>query len=493
VRLALKFALSFVIVTILVWGTASYVRIKREIGLFEHDIRRDHQSIGLDLAAAVADIWHLGGEQAARTFIHQANESRGNIWIRLVSLDSTLAAPAEYPQVVATAVTDTASGSICYVLPDSSGHDRLYTIVPVRATANEGMAIELSESLQDKDRYIRMTIWRTVFFTALLGLLAGTIAMLLGLVFIARPVRVLIGKARRIAVGDLSGAVRLNQRDELSELGIELNAMSDRLGEARQQVALESAGRQTALEQLRHADRLTTTGKLASAVAHELGTPLNVIKAHARMIAEGEVAGGEVVTSGQEIVSQSTRMARIIRELLDLSRRRILSKERVDLRLLVQQTAELVATLARKNKVTVSTDAGASPVFATVDIDQIRQVLSNVMVNAVEAMAGGGILQVALSSLAAVQTDRTATPGCPHVLISIADTGPGIAPEIANRLFDPFFTTKESQANTGLGLSISAEIVEEHGGWIEVESNVGSGAKFSIYLPLVVENGKENI
>lgn len=490
-RLALKFAVSFFIVTILVWGITSFFRVKREIRLFENDIQRDHASMGLDLAAALANIWRLGGEIEARDFIRQANESKGHILIKILAVDSTKALLSDTGKPLEDNLADAKYQSVKHRYADSLGHQWLHTYIDVPNMKENKIVIELVESLEERDLYIRSTIRRTIYYTVLLGLLAGAIAMALGLGFIARPVRSLMAKARRIAEGDLGGRVSLRQRDELRELGIELNAMSDRLADARQRIALESAARQTTLEQLRHADKLTTVGKLASSVAHELGTPLNVIKARARMIVDHEVHGEDVITSSQIIVNQSARMAQIIRELLDFSRRDKPQKEKVDFRLVVNQTLEIIEPLARRSQVSIICKLGVEPVIAVIDPDRIRQVLSNIMINAVEAMPGGGKLMVEIG------VDTSAGRTAPNAIetagfvVKITDTGIGIASEHMSQIFNPFFTTKDRQAGTGLGLSISADIIREHGGWIEVESAAGQGSTFNVYLPAGQEDKKE--
>lgn len=491
-RLALKFAISFLVVTVIVWGAASYIRVQREISLFEHDIRRDHESVGVDLAAAVADIWHLGGQEAARKFIKQANESKSHVAITLFPLDSAAFSPAMRQTATAdSALAELIAQPISLMYEDSMGTEWVYTYVPVSVGTLPEFIIELSESLNEKNQYIHSTIRNAVIYTLTLGVLAGMIALLLGVVFIARPVRALVNKARRVAEGDLRSDVQLRQTDELGELGVELNAMSSRLVEARYQVAIESAARETASQQLRHADRLTTVGKLAASVAHELGTPLNIVKARARMITEGEIEGEGVITSSKSIIEQSDRMSRTIRGLLDLSRRDAPSIEHVDLRLVVNQASGMIEPMARKSNVRVSTKVAETPILIMADIDQIRQVLMNLMINAVEAMPDGGQLIVDVQSGQAGVAVERGEDDVPCAIISISDTGGGIPQKNVEQLFEPFFTTKDPEKGTGLGLSISADIVREHGGRIEVKSVPGQGSVFSVYLPIESESRRE--
>ena len=480
-KLALRFALSFVLISVMVWGAASYYRVKREVDLFERDIKRDHETIGLDLAAAVVDIWQLGGEKAAYHFVNQANESRAAINIRLVTSDSVrYGSSTRVGDLIQAAPTG--SQQVNHWNFEIYGQEWLFSYVAISGLTNTRTGIELAESLEERDKYVQTTIWRSVFYTTLVGVLAGVIAMVLGVVYVARPVRILTDKARRVARGNLSGGTDVVQKDELGILDNELNSMRGSLAAAQGQIRSESEARQKALEQLRHADRLATVGKLASVVAHELGTPLNAIKMRARMIAEKEIEGSDSIESSLAIVSEASRMAESIRRLLDLSRRRASQRERVDLRQLIQQNITLFEPLARKHKVKLVSVPIGNPVVALVDPEHIRQVLSNLMVNAVEAMPDGGVLTVALQCREKPSSD--AAPAAQFGVITVSDTGTGILPEYLEQLFDPFFTTKDRQAGTGLGLSISDDIVREHGGWIEVESSIGRGTTFHVFLPL---------
>lgn len=500
-RLAVKFALAFVAVAIVGWGAASWYRVGREIELFDDDMQRDHASVSVDLVAAVSDIWSLGGESRAREFVVEANDSKGHVSIDLVTLDpaswDTLSPLGQATRLISRADT---TGPV-HLTVNRFGHEWLYTYVIVPVEDASPIAIELAESLDERDAYVRGTIIRAVIFTTLAGLLAGGAALVLGLYFVGRPVRSMVGMTRRIAGGDLAARVALRQGDELGRLGEELNAMGARLLEAREQVAIESSARRTTLEQLRHADRLTTAGTLAAAIAHELNSPLTVVRAYAKMIVDGELADREeVVDASQMILRQANQMAKITRGLLDLSRRPAPSKESVDLRAVVEQTADVVEPFARKRKVRVHRWVDATEALVVADPDQVRQIVSNLMMNAVDAMPAGGHLTVALeyrdfevagergssvrgqAPLAVKGTDNRRAGR--YAVISVADTGVGIAPEHLDSVFDPFFTTKDRGNGTGLGLSIVAEIAREHGGWIELASRVGQGTTFLVWIPM---------
>jgi signal transduction histidine kinase len=240
------------------------------------------------------------------------------------------------------------------------------------------------------------------------------------------------------------------------------------------------------MEQLRHADRLTTVGKLASGMAHELGTPLNVVAGRARLIAGGEVDGDEAKKSAQVVLDQADRMTRLIRQLLDFARPRAPKKEPTDLRALASRVTSLLGPIAQKAGVSVSVTAGGDDAFAEVDEGQLTQVATNLVLNAIQATPSGGKVELAVTrGEETPPADLGSKAGAPRtfVRLEVADTGSGMDAATRARVFEPFFTTKPVGDGTGLGLSVSWGIVREHGGWISVESEPGRGSKFSVHLP----------
>ncbi|HLY36876.1 MAG TPA: ATP-binding protein, partial [Candidatus Binatia bacterium] len=338
-------------------------------------------------------------------------------------------------------------------------------------------AIEISQPLAELDRYTTDSLRNEVIGYASGVAVAAALALLLGVLFIGRPIARLAAKARRVGTGDLSGPLELAQRDELGELANEINLMCERLSD-------ERGARESATEQLRHADRLTTVGKLASGLAHELGTPLNVVSARAELLVGG-VPAADAAANGRVILEQTDRMTRIIHQLLDFSRRRGPTMGLANLAQVVGRTLELIEPAAERARVRVESTA-RGPLFARLDQSQIQQVLANVLMNGIQAMPGGGRLRVRTD----VRRARPPSPGAAeadYLCVTVEDEGCGIATDDLPHVFEPFFTTKAVGEGTGLGLAVAHGIVAEHGGWIEVESQVGKGTRFSIFLPRPAE------
>jgi signal transduction histidine kinase len=246
-------------------------------------------------------------------------------------------------------------------------------------------------------------------------------------------------------------------------------------------VASEVKLRVEALEQLRHSERLTTVGKLAAGVAHELGTPLNVISGHADLIASG-VSPDDLQRSLRVIRSQVERITRVVRQLLDFSRRAGIGPEKTDLSRLVAEALELFRPLAEKKDISLVQSGGA--VATTVNGSEIQQVLVNLVTNAMHAMQRGGTIEITTDTAMVVAPGQSRGRPAPHARISVRDEGSGIAPHVLPSVFDPFFTTKEVGEGTGLGLSVSYGIVRDHGGWISVDTLVGRGTSFHVYIPM---------
>jgi two-component system, NtrC family, sensor kinase len=487
-RLTRKFVLTLVLGIMLVLSASAVSRVQREVEFFDRDARRDASSVGAVISRAMTHVWRREGESGALALVSDMAARSRHYRIRFVRLNP--AADGDIDTQPSLALEEL--GEVRRGNPWSRRIDRgeglTYTYVPVEVPGQPFAAIEIRESLEEERRYIRAS-WRNTIM-ATLGLIGtcGLLASAIGMIFVGRPTRALVGKVRRIGSGDLSGPLPARQKDELGEIAAEVNAMCERLAAAQQRLQKEIEERIAAEQQLRHADRLMTVGKLASGMAHELGTPLNVVSGRAQMIATGESVQAEAREDARIIVEQTKRMTRLMRELLDFARPRPAQRAWVDLRSIAQQTLTLLSALARSRNVELEV-APSDRARANVDPAQMQQVLTNLVVNAIHAIEGHGTVTIAFrSGLAEPPVEATDSFG-PRLVIEIRDTGQGMEPSIISRIFEPFFTTKEVGEGTGLGLSVTHGIVREHGGYITVHSTPGVGSTFAVHLPLDAEEG----
>lgn len=342
---------------------------------------------------------------------------------------------------------------------------RVRAVLPVAAVLAAGLLLFfwVSLTLDKTDERQR------VILVAAAGAVAICAAMLVVLAWlIQRPLVELQDKISRVRDGDLSVSVNFAGRtDEIGQLGRDFNAMVQQMRQSREQAERLLAAANT---QMTRAEHLATLGELAAGLAHEIRNPLagiaGVIEIIGRDLPEASPAR-EVL---QEVQREVLHIKRILSDLLDYARPRAPDFRLTDL----NTTAEHAVALARQQalsrpiEIELRCADGLPPVEH--DTAQIQQVLLNLLLNAIQAIPAEGRVTVSLEARGG------------FALITVSDTGRGIAPEHLPSIFRPFFTTKGQ--GTGLGLSLARRIVESHGGRLEVTSQLGKGSVFSAWLPL---------
>jgi len=231
-------------------------------------------------------------------------------------------------------------------------------------------------------------------------------------------------------------------------------------------------------QQLLTSEKLASIGLLSAGVAHEINTPLTGISSYIQML-QKKLTDTHYAQILEKVEAQTDRVARIIKNLLTFSRSPSeASFQRIDLKSSIEEILSLIDYKLKTMNIRLILDiAPVPPLYA--QGERLQQVFINIILNALDAMPGGGELRISLSREGEA------------VVVRIADTGTGIKPEIRSRIFDPFFTTKGVGKGTGLGLSISYAIVKEHDGRIDVQSEVGHGSTFTITLPLGREGDRK--
>ncbi|MBS1119388.1 MAG: sensor histidine kinase [Deltaproteobacteria bacterium] len=466
-----KFIAALVIGVALVALVQGYLDYQREREVFDRQLRGEAAALGRALGRGVADVWQRDGEAAARQFLEVAATKSGRLQARWVWLD---AKGHDEPRATRRELEPMKEDQIVVVRDDT--RRLLYTYIRVEVPEPRLGGVEIAQTLEQLDAYVSASLRTQVLGSASAVAIAALLALALGVVFIGRPISRLAAKARRVGTGDLTGPLHLRQRDELGELAAEINLMCERL-------AAERAAREQATEQLRHADRLTTVGKLASGLAHELGTPLNVVRGRAKLIVDREVEGAEVESSARIVVEQAERMTALIRELLDFARPRTPKKSPVNVPNLARRVCELVATIARKGNVILTPPAPDEALRTEADDGQLSQVVTNLVVNAIQATPAGGVVTISSRVVDQPAPPYVGGTGQSWLTIEVRDTGSGMDEATRGRVFEPFYTTKDVGDGTGLGLSVSWGIIREHDGWIDIASTPGQGSTFTVYLP----------
>ncbi len=254
-----------------------------------------------------------------------------------------------------------------------------------------------------------------------------------------------------------------------------INTIAQELSIIIEQVEAE-ADKQKLQEQLRHSDRLATIGQLVAGVTHELNEPLANVLGFAQLAIKDPHLSDQVQQDISKIIDAAIHAREVIRRLLMSAKEVPISKRPTNLNRLIEDGLYFFRSRCTKSGITLITELQDKLPNIFVDRSQIMQVLTNLVVNAIQAMPGGGKLTIKTSA------DNSS------VLLILEDTGAGMTAEVRKKIFDPFFSTKDSDEGTGLGLSIVQGIVTSHGGDIEVESVVGAGTKFIIRLPVEMDN-----
>ncbi len=366
-----------------------------------------------------------------------------------------------------------------------------YYAIPLRAvpTRDEEQRVvlgmlEISRSIDvietttdDLSRALLLVILIVLVTTIMVGALASR--------FVSRPITKLLRGIDDVAKGDLSHVILSERDDEIGTIATRFNEMTFSLRESRSETQRQNEVKLALEQRLGHTEKLATIGQLAAEIAHEVGTPLNVIAGRARSIQRKSKDPEAVEKNAGIVAEQTARITRIIQRLLDFSRRKVGSNERaaVNLNVVTLTTMELLTGQFSVAKVKTRLERAEALPSVAGDADRLQQVLINLLLNAVQAMPDGGTLVVE------TRVVRRARPGLEggaeqdFVSVVVTDNGIGIPADIKDKIFDPFYTTKEGQGGTGLGLAVCSGIVKEHDGWIDVENAAGGGTVFRVYVP----------
>jgi signal transduction histidine kinase len=486
VRLARKITFAIAAAILIVMAAHAYFLVRNQIVLFDVDLAR---SVNLKraLRASIARVWEAYGDREAQDLVERTiSDAIEGSHVRWTWLDAPPGDPRHLDLPPAQLEELRNGGRVIVFRRDDGTSQERVTYVPQSIPGKPPAVLEFVESIQEQHSFIAASRLQILLATAAI-LLACTLAVYwLGIWYVGRPIQRLRDRLRACASGDFESQLALRQNDEIGDLAREIDAMCGSLAEAQRQLAAETEARMEALDQLRHTDRLTTIGQLAAGVAHELGTPLAVIAGRAEMVVAGEVVGERATASVRVIAEQATLMAAMIRQLLDFSRHRAPRFGLVSVRAICTRTVDMLAVVARRRRITIAIEPGDDPLLVSADEHQLQQALVNLLVNAMQATPDGGRIDVTTGGRRA-RPPGDGAPESDFVCLTVADHGSGIPTENLPRLFEPFFTTKEPGEGTGLGLAVAYGIVRDHGGWIEVDSRIGAGSRFVIWLPAAAE------
>jgi signal transduction histidine kinase len=466
------------IVLLPVMGGYMYWSVHRSTQGYIHDLERESRAIARSLRPAMEDDIGAGEWDQVRDVFERIRAegteaavftTDGKLRFSLPGFPERLRALAQWPK------TGETNWPFEFRIDFGSNGEWVCDLVRLRNHSGAVfgyllVANDFTDVREDLTGRVRISIIAGI---ATILVIAGLIALATRK-YISRPLAELSRRVLRFSADDSSG--RPPMRDEVQLLIGEFAKLGEQLGKARADL-LEKHRSEIELERrLLHSDRLATIGSLAAGLAHEIGTPMGVIRGRAEYLLNSHSDEKKTSDGLEIIITQIDRITNIVRMLLDYSRYREPLKLTTDVRPIVQHSLRLIETEAWKRGVRVRPALGEVPLRIDCDPDQLQQVFVNLAVNALDAMRTvGGILTVR----ARVDVDN----GNSRITLIFEDTGPGIAEVHRERIFDPFFTTKQPGQGTGMGLAICQTIVQSHNGKISYES-ADAGTRFFVSFPL---------
>jgi two-component system, NtrC family, sensor kinase len=363
-----------------------------------------------------------------------------------------------------------------------------YVAVPLAGARLAGGAVVVGVSLEPARR-VRAQSQRAAALFAAVAIVAMVAALdLLARRLVLRPLGALRSVMSRASAGDLAARVTPERGDEIGAVGAGLNDMLERLSDfnaaLREEVLRRTADLQTANDRLAdsaqrlfsartdlaRSEQLAAAGRMAAEMAHQIGTPLNLVSGHVQLLLADHPEGSREGAKLRTVHEQIGRVIAIVQGLLDEARRPVLHKRLVSPAALLSGVADLVRPTLAAARIDLTVEAPSLPPLA-LDAGAVEQALLNLVTNSVDAMPDGGRLGL---SAHAIQDG---------VELVVSDDGQGLSPLVLAHAFDPLFTTKPPGRGTGLGLAIVRDVVAAHGGTVDFASRPGEGTTVRVRLP----------
>lgn len=357
-------------------------------------------------------------------------------------------------------------------------------LLPLKGVHGEKLGILVFvRDLHEMRRDLYVTRRNLVISIIVFIFIATPICTVICMSYIGWPLTRLADGMMRIRDGNFSPLPLKNHQDEIGILLEAFNTMAAELNNARQKLREEAQLRRHVQAGLQEADKLITIGQLSAGLAHEIGSPLQVLKGRAEHLQLCADQPEEVMRHARILASQTERITGIVQQLLEFTRRCPSHFTQIDLCEPVHAVLNLLEYEALRKQVELSFNSkeGLPLIFA--DSGGIQQIVLNLITNALAATAAGGHIKVAIAPYQ--QPPGTAYgKNIEAVQLTVRDDGCGMSPEIVKQLFEPFFTTRDKQGGVGLGLAVARSIVTAHNGVIKAESSPGQGSLFTIVLPV---------
>jgi signal transduction histidine kinase len=391
--------------------------------------------------------------------------------------------PQDRDSVVQRALADAQhAGAPVVRFEGAGGLSHIAGIFPISGERSTRRAtLIVIRSLDDVRRDLANEARATLVSLTILAVGLAAAGWLMASVYVRAPLQNLLGAMRIGPADDHAADAAPGRNDEIGAVLSEFKELIAELAEARGRLVAEAAARQGIETSLRRADKLVTAGQLSAGLAHEIGSPLQILNGRARALAERPNVPPDVRRTAEILARESQRIARIVEQLLVFTRQAAPSIAAAALAGPVRDIVELLEPDARQHGVRLELRCVEALLpRAQADAGQIQQVVMNLVSNAVRATPPGGQVSV---SLAGASPRGPEGEFRPCVELTVEDTGDGIPEAILPRIFEPFFTTRSHSGGTGLGLAVVKSLVDAHGGTIAVAPGTHRGTRFTVHIP----------
>jgi signal transduction histidine kinase len=488
VRLPTKLALGLITTTAVVLGTYGWVQVRDE----EHDLRATAERELRLLAATLQIAFENAFRDRQVTDVRKILES---LELRDSSLDVLLfdaaASPgpqsggsytSQRPALEAVLELRRTGQPVVHFEGDRS-LSRLIGAFPLRADDGSNIgSFAVVRPLDDVRADVEAT--KSAIAASVLSQIAGLglVSWVLVFLFVRRPLEAIRRGMRAVKEGNLLARVPAAGHDEVTEVMSEFNGMVEELDRTRRQLAAETESRHALEAGLQRVDKLVTVGQLSAGLAHEIGSPLQILNGRAQALLSRSDASPEIRRNAEILVAESERMTRIVEQLLRFARRKEPHLTNIDAGAAVQAVADLLSYEARKRRVEIVIERDPNLPHIEADGDQVQQVVLNLLTNALKAAPAGSAVLVSMAS--STFTPPAGGPAQPSVCLVVIDSGPGMDETRLTRAFEPFFTSWTDSQGSGLGLAVVKAIVTDHGGAVALSSMAGKGTQATVHLPV---------
>ena len=492
-KLGTKLIVSLVVIILVTMTVHGYLSIQQDRENVTREIRVGMRGFSRAIRSALRNLYADRHNLDATQEFADAVGPRGNIHgliiyninAERIALSSSLRYPDDFAELHSAAILELDPRAALGEPNGIDGYVRergilvYYRIEPFAASDGRiAGAFVLARQGSQLISNIEARRQRIIGTTAALVILLSVLILMIVRRNITRPINQLVQRVREIGSGRWEQRIEIRGRDEIAALAGEFNTMSEELNRSYSKLLEEQQQKLKLERELRHSERLASVGHLAAGLAHEIGTPLSIVRGRAEYLLRRPRTREELTGNLEVIRSQSDRITAIVRQLLEFSRRREPMFRPVELSELINHVRYLLEHQLLEKNLNVEIHVSPMPLVIQADPDLLQQVFTNLFANSLHALGPEGAIKIRASSAPFVG-------GHGSVRIVFEDNGIGIPPEVIDHVFDPFFTTKDVGEGAGLGLAVTYGIIKEHGGEITVESETRRFTRFLIQLPLV--------